>query len=181
MTNKVAPKKIVLWCVLGVILLLIVVPLGSLLIQKYIKKSSVPMFLGYAYLTVTTGSMNGTINQGDMIVVKKTNDYSLGDIVTYVETDSKAPITHRIVNYGSEEGMFITKGDSNPSADILPISVDQIAGEVVLVIPKLGVVFDWFISGGGVIYIAAMIVTVVVGVWLWRFTKSETETHTDSK
>ena len=173
MTKRLSPKKIALWCVLGVILLLIILPLGSLAIQKYIKKASVPMFLGYAYLTVTTGSMNGTINQGDVIIVKKTDDYSLGDVVTYVEADGKAPVTHRIVNYGAEDGMFITKGDSNLSADISPVSVEQIAGEVVFVIPKLGVVFDWFFNGGGVIYIAAMIAVVFVGVWFWKLTYSK--------
>ena len=181
MTNKVKPLKVVMWCVLGVILLLILVPLGSLLIQKYIQKKSVPMFLGYAYLTVTTGSMNGTINQGDMIVVKKTNDYSLGDIVTFVETDGAVPVTHRIVNYGPDEGTFVTKGDSNLSIDSSPISVEQIAGKVVFVIPKMGLVVDWFTKGGGIIYIVAIVAIVIVGVYFWKLTKPQTETNTTNQ
>ena len=180
MTKKIKPIKIVLWCILGVILLLIFIPLCSLLIQKYIKKSSVPMFLGYGYLVVATGSMNGTINQGDMIIVKKTNNYSPGDIVTYVETYGKAPVTHRIVNY-DPYGLFVTKGDANLSTDISPISVEQIVGEVVLVIPKAGLVFDWFTKEGGIIYVVAMFVIVFGGVILLKLTKPETEKNTDNQ
>ena len=136
------------------------------------------MFVGYAYLLVATGSMTGTINQGDLIIVKKTDDYALGDIVTYIEADGKYPVTHRIVNYGPEEGTFITKGDANLSADIHPVSVEQIAGEVVFVIPKVGLVFDWFIHQGGVIYVVAMIVIVIAGVYLWKLTKPKQDTET---
>ena len=181
MTNKRKAVKIVLYCVLGVILLLIIIPLASLLIQKYIKKSSVPMFMGYAFLIVTTGSMNGTIDQGDMVIVKKTNNYSPGDIVTFYEANGKVPVTHRIVNYGPEEGMFITKGDANLSTDIEPISVDQIAGEVVSVIPKVGLFFGWLTNGGGIYYLVAMIVVVVAGVYLLKLTKPKTATNTDDQ
>ena len=181
MTKKTKPIKIVLWCILGVILLLIIIPLGSLLVQKYIKKSSIPMFMGYSFLVVTTGSMNGTIDQGDLIVVKKTNDYSPGDIVTYIETESNAPVTHRIVNYGPKDGMYITKGDSNISVDVMPISDEQIAGEVVFVIPKAGLFFEWFTNGGGIVYFVAMIVIVIAGVYLWNLTKSKNTSNTNNQ
>lgn len=180
MTNKRRLINIVLWCTLGVVLLIVFIPLGSLLVQKYIKKSSVPMFMGYAYLVVATGSMNGTINQGDMIIVKKTDDYTLGDIVTFVETEGKFPVTHRIVNYGAQDGMFITKGDANPKADSMPVSVDQIAGEVVFVIPKAGLFLDWFTHEGGVIYFVAIIAIVIAGVYFWKLTKPKSETNTDN-
>ena len=180
MTNKTRLTKIILWSILGVILLLIFIPLGSLLVQKYIKKSTVPMFMGYAYLIVATGSMNGTIDQGDMIIVKKTDEYTLGDIVTFIETDGKYPVTHRIVNYGSQDGTFITKGDANLQADASPVSVEQIAGEVVLVIPKAGLIFDWFARGGGVVYFVAIIAIVIAGVYFWKLTKPEPETNTDN-
>lgn len=160
-------------------MLLIIIPTTSLLIQKYIKKASVPMFMGYAFLIVATGSMNGTINQGDMVIVKKTDDYSLGDIVTYVETDGNLPVTHRIINYGPEEGMFITKGDANPTADVNPVSVEQVAGEVVVVIPKVGIFFDWFIHGGGIVYIIAMVAIAIAGVYFWNLTKPEPDTNTN--
>ena len=176
MTNKRKCIQILLWCISGVILLLILIPLSSILIQKYIKKVSVPMFMGYSYLVVATGSMNGAINQGDMVIVKKTDDYKPGDVVTYVEREGSLPVTHRIVNYGPQDGTFITKGDANNTADS-PISVEQIAGEVVFVVPKVGLILQWFVHGGGVIYILAMIAIVAVGAYLLRLIKSQSETQ----
>lgn len=175
--KKIKPFKIVLWCVLGVVLLLIFGILGTLLVEKYVKKASVPMCFGYGSLIVTTGSMQGTIDKGDLIIVQKTNDYKLGDIVTYVEAEGRTPITHRLINYcdpvthevtSEYTGMFIAKGDANNTQDIFPVSVDQIAGEVVATIPKLGLVFDWFVNDGGLIYAIALIAIIVACVYFWN-------------
>ena len=177
MNNKIKPLNIVSWCILSIVFLLMIVPLSSILIQKHIKKLPVPMFLGYAYMKVNTGSMNGTINEGDMIIVKKTNDYSLGDVVTYIEENGKVAVTHRIVNYGPQDGMYITKGDANLSEDVLPITSEQIVGKVIYVIPKVGLFCDWFIHEGGFIYALAMITVVVAGVYLWKFTNPKSDTN----
>lgn len=173
--------KIVLWSILGVILLFALIVVVTLLVQKYIKKSSVPMFAGYGSMIVITGSMSGTIEKGDLIIVKKTKEYKLGDIVTYVETEGATPITHRLVNYGEEEGTFIAKGDANDSTDIFPITTGMIAGKVVGVIPKLGIVFDWFLYEGGAIYLGAIIVIIVAAVYFWNITKSKSEEETESE
>ena len=174
----VKPVKIILWCVSSAILLFIFIVLGSLLVQKYIKKSPAPMFAGCAFLIVETGSMSPTINKGDMVVVKKTNDYKLTDIVTYIPKDGvKETITHRIIRYSEDrEDYFIVKGDFNDHEDKDPISVDQIVGEVVLTIPKIGYVFEWFTRGGGIIYLVAIIVIAVAGVYFWNAMKPESET-----
>lgn len=176
--KKISPLKIVLWSIFGVLLLLIFIVLGALLVEKYIKKAPVPMFAGYASLVVTTGSMNGTINEGDLVIIKKTDDYQLTDIVTYVNA-AKEVVTHRLVNYGPEEGTFIAKGDANNTLDLYPVSIDQIAGEVVLTIPKLGLVVQWFTNEGGVIYVVAMIAIAIAGVYLWNAMKPEPETETE--
>ena len=168
--------KIVLGCVFGLILLLIVIVEGTLLVQKYIKKSTVPMFMGYASMIVATGSMNGTIDEGDLIFIKKTDEYSLGDIVTFFEDGATIPVTHRLINYGPTEGTFITKGDANKVKDTFPVKEEQIVGKVVFVIPKLGLVFDWFLTGGGIIYVAAFIIIIVVAVYFLKRIYSEPET-----
>lgn len=176
--NKLKILKIVLWSILGAILLFVLIAVGTLLVRKYIKKDPVPMFAKYASLIVITGSMNGTIDKGDMIIIKRTEDYAPGDIVTYIE-DSGAVITHRLVNYGSEEGTFIAKGDANNTPDD-PIREDQIVGEVVHIIPKVGAVVDWFISGGGIIYTIAIIAVIVAGVYFWNLLKPEPEAEAEN-
>ena len=172
--------KIVLWGIFSPFLLFISVALACLLTEKYIVKSPVPMFAGYASLIVATGSMDGTINQGDMIIIKKTGDYQLGDIVTYIEADTTVPVTHRLVNYGSEDRTFIAKGDANRTSDILPVSVEQIVGEVILTIPRAGIFLEWFSTQGGVIYILAMLVILVACVFFWNLMKRNSETSPDA-
>lgn len=179
--KKIKPLKIVLWSILGVIFLLICVIVGTLLVEKFIKKSPVPMFMGYAVMTVATGSMTGTINQGDVIIVKKTDDYKLGDIVTFVNKNGEV-ITHRLINYykPDDKTKFITKGDANPTKDNGYITLDQIAGEVVYTIPKVGLFFDWFLHDFGAIYAIAIVAVLVVGFYFISLTKSDSEEQTES-
>ena len=176
--GKVKPVKIVIWSISTAILLFIFIVLGSLLVQKFIKKSPAPMFAGCAVLIVETGSMSPTINKGDMVIIKKSKEYKPTDIVTYVpQNSSKETITHRLIRYAEgEDDIFIAKGDFNDHEDNAPVSVDQIVGKVVLTIPKVGYVFEWFTHGGGIIYLIAIIVIVVAGVYLWNAMKPEPET-----
>lgn len=90
-------------------------------------------FFGYSFFEVETGSMAGTIEIGDWIVVKLDTNYKLNDIVTYQENDSF--ITHRIIEV--YEDNFVTKGDANNSSDST-IKKEAVIGKVVKIIPKLG-------------------------------------------
>lgn len=172
--SKLKILKIVLYSILGVILAFVLVVVGTLLVKKYIVKEPVPTFAGYGYCVVVTSSMSGTIEKNDMVVIKKTGDYRLGDIVTFVESNGEV-VTHRIVREGPEEGTFYTKGDHNKDSDPYPISVNQIIGEVVLTIPKVGIVFNWFLHGGGIIYILALVVVVIAGIFFLSMLKPSKE------
>ena len=168
--QKVKPVKIVLWCILGIVLALILIALSSLLVQKYIKKTPVPNIMGYSYMMVLTGSMNGTIDKDDLIIIKRTDDYKNGDIVTFLDSNGTV-VTHRIIR--TENGKFITKGDANEKEDNDPISESQIFGEKIAVIPKVGIVLRWFTQGGGIIYAVAFVVVLCGGVYLWNVVNSD--------
>ena len=178
--KKLKIVKLVAWCLLGVILAFILIAVATLLVKKYIKKDPVPMFMGVSTMVVITGSMSGTIEKGDLIIVTKAKEYKLTDIVTYIEKDSNVVVTHRLVNYGEEEGTFIAKGDANNTTDIYPVSVDQIVGKVTGHIPKLGLVFDWIVQEGGVIYIVSLILIIGVGVFFYRLVSSDSEKAEES-
>ena len=86
------------------------------------------------------------IEVGDMPVVAKSDEYKIGDVVVYLIPQSRYPIIHRIVAK-NEDGTFLTKGDNNPSLDVdcnalgckpRRVSVEQIEGRVIFIIPKLG-------------------------------------------
>ena len=83
---------------------------------------------------------------------KKTGEYKIGDIVTYIQEGDKIPTTHRIVDF-KDGGGFVTRGDANNAEDLHTVYEDEILGEVVLTLHTLGLVFGWL---GSVQY----------GIWL---------------
>ena len=85
---------------------------------------------GYTYFVVATGSMSGTIEVNDVVIVKLGEEPNINDIVTY-ETDDGKFITHRVVKKIGNQ--IITQGDVNNTEDD-PITQDDIVGTVKLVI-----------------------------------------------
>jgi signal peptidase len=89
---------------------------------------------GYSIFNVVTGSMSGTIEINDYVIVKNTDDVQINDIITF--TSSGELITHRLVQISG--GNYITRGDAN-TADDYSIAKKDIVGKVVLVLPKAGI------------------------------------------
>ena len=75
---------------------------------------------------VETGSMEDEIHSGDYVLLHKTNDYNVGDVVTYKFDDYF--ITHRIIKIEGEK--VTTRGDANNIVDD-EISISQIVGKVI--------------------------------------------------
>lgn len=168
--KKGIAKKIFLWILIA-IMTFIIGCAGWIFIDKYIRKSPAPSLFGYSQFVVVSGSMSGTIEVGDIVVTRKTNDYKIGDIVTFLAPGDSIPTTHRIVMIDGEQ--IHTKGDAMETADVLPITADDILGEVVSVIPKLGLLSKWVTEGGGFVYILAVVAIAVVGIVFWDMTKAK--------
>lgn len=83
-------------------------------------------------------SMSPVINAGTVIVVKKYNQYQVGDIITYyfLNQGKEEIITHRILWLGGN--VYVTKGDTNKVADREVVLPRLIIGKVIIVIPYLG-------------------------------------------
>lgn len=90
--------------------------------------SGVPNIFGVAPLSVQTGSMEDTLNPGDLIFSEVTNDpsyeYEKGDIVTFPITVNGESVlnTHRIVEVIKDDNItyYRTQGDNketNPDPD----------------------------------------------------------------
>ncbi len=155
-----------------VILLIIVAFLSVVTVKlaydKFIAKKTVPSFLGYSILWVDTGSMAPTIKEDDLIIIKNTGDYWTGDIITFIHPGETVPTTHRIIEFADEtKELYITRGDGNKgSVDKLPVSKDQVFGEVVCVMHGLGMFVSWTVKGGGFIFILAALMIIGVTVYL---------------
>lgn len=115
-------------------IVLIVMILGTYyIIQKNILKKNDANLFGYTFLEVVTGSMSGTIEIGDIVIVKITKEIQENDIIVYRE--EKNFITHRLIE--KKENELITKGDANNVED-KPITNEQVFGKVKKIIPKIG-------------------------------------------
>ena len=93
-----------------------------------------PTVFGYSTAVVISGSMAPVINVEDMVIIKKTDDYQVGDIISY--STGKSMVTHRILEI-TPDG-YITKGDANNSQDVAPIPPIAVTGEVIKTIPGVG-------------------------------------------
>lgn len=170
-------KKVIWGIVIAIFCLLCALAMW-IAVDKFVLKSPVPSVFGYSTLMVKTGSMAGeesdSINAGDLIIIKDTGDYEIGDIVTFLQEGDVVPTTHRIIDY-TEDGLFITKGDANNVQDGLPVSKDMILGKVVKILPEVGRFADW-VQSEGWIYIVALLVVLGAGtVFVKSFFQSEDE------
>lgn len=88
---------------------------------------------GFGSYVVMSGSMEPVIQTGSLIYVYDTDDYTEGDIITFVEQGNT--VTHRIV--GKTPKGFVTKGETQ-AVDSWRIDEQQIRGEYLLSIPLYG-------------------------------------------
>lgn len=123
-----------------------------------------PLFQAYV---IISQSMEPTIHVQDAIIVKREDNLKVGDVCTYI---SKNPsylgimITHRIIGVTTSptgEKLYTFKGDSNFSADPMPVEKDQIYGKVIMKVPKVGYI-QYFLSNAYGWIIA--VVTPCVGI-----------------
>ena len=117
-------KKYIISVLVGIIVFFCVYALFCTVIlrQKYINVG------GYTFFVVASGSMSGTINVNDMVIVKITDEFETNDIITYMQENHF--ITHRVIS--TKNDRIITKGDINNTEDE-PITLDDVIGKVVFV------------------------------------------------
>lgn len=113
----------------------------------------VSFFLGLlpvAPVAVATGSMEPTIQVGDVVIVRRTDPDQLqvGDIVRYRKDNYS--VIHRIVaqqkGQNGQTLSFTTQGDNNNGPDSDPVLPDQIMGKVILTVPNAGKFTLWLHS-----------------------------------
>lgn len=158
---------------MAVILVIISVFAVWVLIDKYIIGSYAPRIFGYSILNVSSGSMQNEIMINDLIVIRKTDEYEVGDIITYLKEGEGIPVTHRIIKI-NPEGTYVTKGDANNTEDRFPVEKDEILGEVVKIKEGAGVKLLWLQSQGW-IYILGFAILLTIGSVFLDVRDEETE------
>lgn len=108
--------------------------------------SKLPIPGNYELLTVMSGSMAPTIKMGSIVVIKPSEDYKIGDIITFQKgRNQKIPTTHRIIEAEVIGGrtFFTTKGDANSSPDPQKVAKQEILGKVLFSLPYFGYLVDF--------------------------------------
>lgn len=131
-------------------------------ISVYLKNASVlvgnklPMPFGYGAAVVLSGSMEPEFSKNDLIIVKATKDIHVSDIVVFESENSL--IVHRIIDIDDES--IITQGDANSIADD-PISLSQIKGKVIYVVPFAGHIVNFIKTPIGILLLIAGAIALV--------------------
>ena len=147
-------KKIDFFTVILVVILIIV---SYCYAQLKIFNKEYINFCGYTIFQVITGSMSGTIEIKDIVIVRITNDVKENDIITYKSGENF--VTHRIISIDNEK--IITKGDANNSEDD-PIKQEDIVGKVIYIIPNIAIWINVLKTPQVIIAIIITIITVSI-------------------
>ena len=149
--------RILFW----IILIIIAIYSTVIIFQKIIWKDKVPNFFGYKNFIVLTGSMEPTLNTGDIVFVKETPDIKEQDIISFRVNNSI--VTHRVVKIKTVDNntYYATKGDANSDADTELVSLEEIEGKYIFKIPFLGNIINFFQKPMGIIILVAILIGIL--------------------
>ena len=94
-----------------------------------------------SYVMVNGISMEPGYHTGDLVIVRKTRTYQVGDVVTYRDAELGAFVIHRIISI--EQGQFVIKGDNNSWLDVYHPTQEEIIGKQWIHVPKVGRTMQW--------------------------------------
>lgn len=94
--------------------------------------------LGFIMLGVVEGpSMEPLFQTGDLVIIVKSNDINVGDIIVFKKRIGNGYIIHRVISVNNFNGTsyYVTKGDNNPLPDyqefeVLGIPQGRVVGKV---------------------------------------------------
>lgn len=132
-----AVKKVVEAAIMLLVVFTLFINISNYIQIKILHKN-IADFYGYAFLEVVSGSMEPTINVGDLVIINtRDKEVSLDDVVTFTDA-SGSFVTHRVSE--SLESGLITKGDANNAEDEDIVKAENVVGKYVFRIPYFGVI-----------------------------------------
>lgn len=135
----------------------------------------IPSVLGFAPLTVISGSMSPGIETGDMVVITKNHsNIKPGDIITYRLSD--VLVTHRVkdISRTAAKEVFITQGDANSISDYKTVELSQIVGKYLFKIPFGGYIRLCLRGMQGILILLGLVLIVLM-LKVLKYTKNKLE------
>ncbi len=178
--------NVLYYVVLGVVILFAL----TYMVLTFTTKNGVTSIFGYSLSSVQSGSMSGTFEKGDMIVVKECDPAEIQqeDVISfyYLEPNSRQKIivTHRVIDI--DGGKFIAQGDvarkNNSVDDVQYVSRGDVVGKYTGVrLPALGAVADFMRSSIG-FFVCVLIPVFIFLFWqIYVFAKTVIEARSLGK
>jgi signal peptidase I len=164
-------KKILYYILFLVIVLPFLIFNLTLIIKSKLYPDKIADFMGYKPFIVMSGSMETTINIGDLVIVKKVNSSSIhtGDIIAF--KNGNIVISHRVKEVINDSGIykFKTKGDNNNVADDFIVNSDAIEGIFVNKIPGLGSILLFLGKPIGLLMVILVIIIISTALYFVKF------------
>lgn len=120
-------------------------------------------------VTIVSGfSMQPAYETDDVVITMRQFSYDVGDVISYKVPEGQdgagGRVIHRIINKDSNtaEPSFTTQGDNNPSVDPWVFTADDVVGEAMLRVPRIGAAFS---GSNGLLVGAVAGFAVLVVLW----------------
>lgn len=148
-------RKIIISILSIIVTLLLIITLVFIYKKK---NNEVAYILGYSAYINTGTSMLPDIEVGDLIIIKKENEYYKNDVITFIKDEIVT--THKIVEV--DNGYYKTKGSNNTFIDGEDISHNNVYGKVIFVLHGFGKVFNFIYEYKYVIVISLVGISFIV-------------------
>ena len=158
-------------------MLLVVLALCVVVVVQ-VKSSNKPFMFGYATFFVVSGSMEPTINKGEVILVERVfspEELKKGDIITFNGKGGALEgkvVTHRIISEGVVDGKVTTCGDANYGIADDPIPYENVIGRYVKTSDILTTVYAVFTSKYGFLFIVFIPLLILLIVQIVNFRRA---------
>ena len=84
------------------------------------------------YVIIEGTSMEPTLSSGDLVLVRRQDDYAVGDVISF--RTPIGPVIHRIIDGNARDG-FVLMGDNNGAADSWRPTPANIVGRAWVTLP----------------------------------------------
>lgn len=180
-------KRSVFRRISNILLTLTLIVLVIVVIFTVIAKVSgnTPSVFGYMIFRVSSDSMEPELMVGDIILTKEVSDIEtieVGDTVTFKCTQGQMAgnlLTHKVIvapHFENGKYYLQTKGVAAPEYNEGEIfTEDELVGELVCVIPFIGVIYDFFLTPWGLLVAILLIILAFSGEFIniYRLAKKE--------
>lgn len=165
--------------ILSIIFLVFIVPILvinlTIIIKGKLNPEEIPDFMGYKPFVVLSGSMESSINIGDLVIVKETdiNDIKEDDIIAFKNED--IVITHRVIEVINDGNSvkYKSKGDNNNVEDDFLVNAEDVEGVYLTKISGLGNALMFLSKPIGMLVIILTVIVIAGLIFFITFKPSK--------